>query len=250
MKKLAASVVLFALVAACRTTPSAVPEDFDERTTDGVVHPVQKGQTLWRIARAYDVSLQELAEINDLEDPSKIRVGQKLWVPGARQVLTVPPAPSLAGTTGSTTPAKSHRPAPVEDTPPPRVKLSKDRFIWPVDGVLYSRFGVRNGTRHDGIDISAPKGTSVVAADAGQVLYSGVQRGYGNIVLVKHVDGLITIYAHNEANLVETGQRVKLGQPLARVGQTGRATGPHLHFEVRKKRVPRNPLFFLPKRDD
>ena len=65
--------------------------------------------------------------------------------------------------------------------------------------------------------------------------------------LVKHLDGLITIYAHNEKNLVETGQRVKQGQTLARVGQTGRATGPHLHFEVRKERVPRNPLFFLPE---
>lgn len=245
MNRAVVGALFLALITACRSTPTALPDGMPHRPADakGVVHPVEKGQTLWRIARAYSLTLQELAEVNDIEDPSKISVGQKLWIPNATQVLSVDPAASLVDT--QTPPPTPGSPTPKAE-PVPKVALSKERFIWPVKGTLYSRFGVRNGTQHDGIDISAPKGSTVVAADEGQVLYSGVQRGYGNIVLVKHPDELITIYAHNEVNLVETGQRVKRAQPVAKVGQTGRASGPHLHFEVRKQRVPRNPLFFLP----
>lgn len=248
MKRVVAGALWLAVLAACRSTPAHMPDDLVEGPVKarGVYHPVEKGQTLWRIARAYEVSLQELAEVNDLEDPARIRVGQRLWVPRATAVRQVAPAAALVAAPPTPTPDRKPAPRPPPEEPAPKVKLSKTRFIWPVDGVLYSRFGIRNGTQHDGIDISAPRGTPVVAADDGHVLYAGVQRGYGNIVLVKHVDELITIYAHNEVNLVETGQRVKAGQVLAKVGQTGRATGPHLHFEVRQKRLPRNPLFFLP----
>lgn len=247
MKRAVMAALLVAVGAACRSTPVALPDGMPNRSANakGIVHPVEKGQTLWRIARAYSLSLQELAEVNDIEDPSKISVGQKLWIPNAEKVLSVEPAPSLVQAQPEAR-TSTAAPPPADAEPTPKVALSKERFIWPVKGVLYSRFGVRNGTQHDGIDISAAKGSPVVAADEGQVLYAGVQRGYGNIVLVKHADGLITIYAHNERNLVETGQRVKRGQPIAKVGQTGRASGPHLHFEVRKDRIPRNPLFFLP----
>jgi lipoprotein NlpD len=238
---------LFVLAAAlaatsCRT-PSQVPDDLTDGPVkgDGVVHPVVKGQTLWRIARAYGVTVQELAEVNDLLDPTQIKVGQALWVPGAKQHLDVEPAPSLVGRMG---PEASVASAPGEEGP--ALETPRSRFMWPVQGILFSRFGVRGGAQHDGIDISAPKGTPIVAADSGEVLYAGVQRGYGNIVLVKHEDGLITIYAHNERNDVKVGERVRKGQAIGLVGQTGRASGPHVHFEVRKARVPRNPLFFLP----
>lgn len=245
MNRAVVAALLFSLVAACRSTPSAVRDGMSARSAkaEGVVHAVEKGQTLWRIARAYSLTLQELAEVNDIEDPTQIRVGQKLWIPDAKKVLKIEPA---GGVVEASPPPQSPGRPPPPATSGTTVALTKGRFIWPVKGTLYSRFGVRNGTRHDGIDISAPKGSTVIAADAGQVLYSGVQRGYGNIVLVKHADGLITIYAHNERNLVETGQRVKRAQPVAKVGQTGRASGPHLHFEVRKERIPRNPLFYLP----
>lgn len=238
--------LLVALACACRTAPTALPDAYEagHRDAKGVVHTVERGQTLWRIARAYAVTPQDIAEANDVDDPTKIAVGQKLWIPGVERLVEVTPAPSLVGSTvdASTTP----RPPASKEDPPAKLDVPKGRFIWPVEGIVHSRFGARNGSQHDGIDISAPKGTPVVAADAGQVLYAGVQRGYGNIVLIKHADELVTIYAHNDVNLVETGQRVKRGQILARVGQTGRATGPHLHFEVRQKRLPRNPLFFLP----
>lgn len=245
-----AGLVVGLALTACRSAPPSRPDavsDLSARglTGKGVVHTVAPGQTLWRIAQTYGVPVQQLAEVNDLEDPSKIRVGQGLWIPGAEKALAVAPPEAAAKQTAATTdvparpPAKS---APASD----RVQTRKERFIWPVKGTVFSRFGVRDGAPHDGIDISAPSGSPIVAADAGEVLYAGVQRGYGNIVLIKHGDGLITIYAHNRENKVKAGERVKRGQVIATVGQTGRASGPHLHFEVREQRVPRNPLFFLP----
>jgi murein DD-endopeptidase MepM/ murein hydrolase activator NlpD len=140
---------------------------------------------------------------------------------------------------------------PSEKTTPPKEKASgtpvKTNFIWPVKGFVQSPFGQRGNRPHDGIDIKADKGSTIVAVDAGEVIYSGVQRGYGNIVLVKHSNGLITIYAHNETNDVKQGERVTKGQAIATVGRTGRATNDHLHFEVRQDRVPKNPILFLPE---
>jgi murein DD-endopeptidase MepM/ murein hydrolase activator NlpD len=136
--------------------------------------------------------------------------------------------------------------APEPEQALPTVPPRDAQFRWPVRGVLYSRFGVRQGQRHDGIDIAAPEGTIVGAAAAGTVVYTGRQSGYGAIVILKHDSGLITLYAHNSAVLVKEGERVAAGAPVARVGQSGRTTGPHLHFEVREGARPRNPLFFLP----
>ena len=96
------------------------------------------------------------------------------------------------------------------------------------------------------IDIAAPEGTEVSAAADGTVIYAGEQPAYGAVVILRHEDGLVTLYAHNSAVLVREGARVARGEPIARVGQTGRTTGPHLHFEVRQGTRPRNPLLFLP----
>jgi murein DD-endopeptidase MepM/ murein hydrolase activator NlpD len=105
---------------------------------------------------------------------------------------------------------------------------------------------VRAGQRHDGIDIAAPEGAPVGAAADGVVIFAGDQAGYGALVILKHANDLVTLYAHNSRVLVKDGQRVSRGDPIARVGQTGRTTGPHLHFEVRQGTRPRNPLLFLP----
>jgi murein DD-endopeptidase MepM/ murein hydrolase activator NlpD len=120
-------------------------------------------------------------------------------------------------------------------------------FRWPVEGRITSGFGPRRESFHDGIDIAAPRGTPVCAVADGEVIFSNVLHGYGNIVIVRHRHGYVTVYAHNQRNLVQEGAIVRRGQRLAEVGQSGRATGPHLHFEVRKDNLARNPLRYLPE---
>ncbi|MFI5367173.1 MAG: murein hydrolase activator EnvC family protein, partial [Candidatus Binatia bacterium] len=118
---------------------------------------------------------------------------------------------------------------------------------WPVSGgTVTSGFGQRNHSFHDGIDISAPVGTAVHAADDGEVVYSDVLRGYGNVIIVRHSHGLATVYAHNQSNRVHEGQHVRCGEVIGTVGESGRTTGANLHFEVRKDNVARDPIFFLP----
>ena len=113
-------------------------------------------------------------------------------------------------------------------------------------GSLSSNFGPRNGSYHDGIDIAAPEGTPVYAARDGRVIYSDQIPGYGNIVIVEHAGSLSSVYAHNDKNEVSPGDFVRQGEQIARVGSTGRTTGPNLHFEIRSRNVARNPLFYLP----
>ena len=123
--------------------------------------------------------------------------------------------------------------------------LPSGQLRWPVRGPITSQFGLRDGEHHMGIDIAAPRGTVVLAAASGEVLLSDSRQGYGNVVMVRHDDGLVTVYAHHERNLVQAGQRVTVGQVIARVGSTGHATGPHLHFEVRHDKAAQNPLPYL-----
>ena len=124
--------------------------------------------------------------------------------------------------------------------------MAQSTLEWPLHGKITSRFDRRRRTLHDGIDIAAKKGAKVSAARAGEVVFSQRHGTYGNLILLKHDNGLTTVYAHNAINLVKKGQRVRRGQTIARVGATGRATGPHLHFEVRRGVTPQNPLSFLP----
>ena len=237
----AATVVVLAL-AGCASAPKPPPiplaasaELHVEPDLVGATHVVKKGETIYRIARTYGVEPRDLMEVNDLTDPRLLRPGMEIFVPGALRPLDVPPLP----------PGVVPEPEP-EPIPSPAPASRDGTLHWPLKGVLYSRFGVRQGQRHDGIDISAPEGTPVLAAGGGVVVYTGRQSGYGAIVIVKHDGGLVTLYAHNSAVLVKEGERVEAGTPIARVGQSGRTTGPHLHFEVRDGTRPRNPLFYLP----
>ncbi len=200
----------------------------------GVYHRVQRGETLWSICRRYGADLQEVAEMNGIEDPSSIRPGQRIFIPDVS-------GPAAGAGAETIVPQSGER---------KQVRRYTGRFIWPVKGTITSRFGIRGHRRHDGIDIAAPEGTPIVAAAAGKVLFAGNQgTGYGNLVIIHHEGDMITVYAHCSQILVAEGQRVRQGQEIATVGSTGRSTGPHLHFEIRKRTKPRNPLFFLPKLD-
>ncbi len=194
---------------------------------------VRPGDNLFRIGKAYDVAYEELARVNRIKDVSQIHVGQRIFIPGATRQLPVE----------TITPVE---PSPATPSMPEVPDSSVDGFIWPVNGTINSGFGPRGISSHDGIDISAPEGTPIRAIEKGEVIYSDQLRGYGNIIIVRHTGGFISVYAHNEANLVREGQAVSRGEVIARVGNTGRVTGPHLHFEIRKNNAAQDPLRYLP----
>ena len=199
----------------------------------GIHHTVQKGQTLYRIALAYEIDLEVLRRANHIRDPSKIKEGMQLWIPGASRVQTVPKASSHSHS------AKKKK--------APTVKPRRGILIWPTKGTLTSSFGKRNGRKHEGIDIAAPKGTPIYSAADGEVVFSGWgPTGYGKMVIIKHQHHLTTVYAHNSKILIKKGVRVKQGQKISLMGSTGRSTGPHLHFEVRNDTEPKNPIKYLP----
>jgi murein DD-endopeptidase MepM/ murein hydrolase activator NlpD len=207
---------------------------------------VHAGETLWRIARTYQVPLEALLRENSLQDPTQLEAGTTLFIPGATAELAVAPAGSLpAARTGY---ARRHPPSSI-----PRAggraldpAAQGEPLAWPTAGVLISGFGVRERDNHFGIDLASPEGTPIRAANDGVVLFAGEQRGYGNLILIAHDRDVVTVYAHNERNLVSQGDRVSRGAEIGRVGRTGNATGPHLHFEVRVATQPRDPLGFLP----
>jgi len=221
---------LWLLGAGCPTPlPPWMLQPVPDAEAVGAYHRVREGETLSSICRAYQADCQEVAEVNGILDPDKILVGQLIFIPDAT-------GPREAGQAAG------------ETTEKVAVRKWEGKFIWPVEGVLTSRFGVRRGRRHDGIDIAAPAGTPIRAAADGKVLYAGDQQtGYGNLIILRHAGDMITVYAHNQRNLVGESDRVEQGQTIGLVGSTGRSTGPHLHFEIRKRTKPRNPLFFLPR---
>ncbi len=123
-------------------------------------------------------------------------------------------------------------------------------YMWPAQGTLTSGYGWRWGRMHKGIDVAGPIGTPIVAAATGEVIFAGWNSGgYGNLVKLKHTDGSVTLYAHNNKILVRRGQKVRQGQLIAEMGSTGYSTGPHLHFEIRTNGTTAiNPIAYLPKK--
>lgn len=176
-----------------------------------IYHIVQPGDTLYKISKLYNVQLGELIKLNEIKDPSHIFVGQTLKIP----------------------------------------RYETPQFIWPVKARISSSFGKRgrNGF-HSGIDIPAPKGTPIKAAADGMVVKSGKSLDgyakYGKIIIIEHTNGVRTLYAHNSVNFVKAGECVRAGDIIGEVGSSGNASGPHLHFEIRKNGRPLNPLKYLP----
>lgn len=204
-----------------------------KRRPQGIYHVVKAGENLFRIGQAYDVPYQELARINRIE-PDQIHAGHRIFIPGATRQLPVEIITPVRATL--------ERPKVSDQAEKGRVG-----FIWPVSGELTSRFGPRGETFHDGIDIFAAEGTPVRAIEKGEVLYSDQLRGYGNLVIIRHSGGFVSVYGHNRKNMAQEGRKVAQGETIAEVGSTGRVSGPHLHFEIRKDNVAQNPLYYLPQ---
>ncbi len=174
-------------------------------------HTLREGETLYRVSMLYGTTVDELIRLNDIYDHRDIPKGTRLLVP------------EYTMTRG---------------------------FLWPVPGKISSGFGRRGRRNHNGIDIPAPRGTPIRAAADGLVVASARSvrgySGYGRIVLVAHGNGMRTLYAHTSRNNVNRGECVRAGQVIAEVGATGRATGNHLHFEVRQNGRAVNPMSYLP----
>ncbi len=207
----------------------------------GVTHIVRPEETVYRISRFYGVRVHDVVRVNRIRDVSDVAIGTPLWIPGARRAPPSAPLPFVPG------PASARASAP---RPPARALARREAnltFDWPLRGRVSSGFGRRNGHRHDGIDIPARSGTPVRAAEAGRVIHSGRGLGaYGRAVIVKHAGRYSTVYAHNRVNYVRRGEFVEKGQAIAEVGTSGNASGPHVHFEIRRDRRAQNPISLLP----
>ncbi|HWX74348.1 MAG TPA: M23 family metallopeptidase, partial [Solirubrobacteraceae bacterium] len=180
------------------------------------------------------VSVDAIVMANHISDFSAVEVGTRLMIPGGEH----------AGPANSS--FARLIPFPSADLRDQARKEANLEFDWPIYGRFSSGFGWRGLGSHEGIDLCAKPGTPVLAAEAGRVIESGWRGDYGRIVVVKHAGRYSTVYAHNQRNRVKKGAFVEKGDVLAEVGATGNASGPHLHFEIRRERHPEDPLRFLP----
>lgn len=225
---------------------------------DAVVHTVRPGETLYRISAHYDVPITAILSANGLRDPGALDVGQRLRIPGARRA---PPDGPLLPPAGVRAPESSPLERPrsqfrgLGELRPGVVarwrarssaRLAGLEFAWPLAGAVSSGFGRRGGRLHEGIDVLGEPGALIRAAEAGRVVHSGPLGSYGNLVVVRHAGRFATAYAHARSTLVPRGRRVRRGEPLAEVGSSGNASGPHLHFEIRRSERALDPLLFLP----
>lgn len=232
----------------------------------GRYHEVQRGETGIAIARSYGVDWSEVVTLNGLEEPFILRAGQRILLPSAVAVASMTRAQRAAAfdldiddivTGGEPALAQNEQTAPPTRTaqrvlPADAAVRSPANFAgqfgWPLTGRILSPFGRgAEGERNNGLNISAVRGTPVLASADGVVLYAGDEiQVHGGLVLLSHGDGWITAYANMEDLQVTRGQRVERGQIIARAGDTGQAAQPQLHFEIRHNRLPVDPAQHLP----
>lgn len=183
-------------------------------------------------------------------------VNKAATLPNGEPTVSIPDFPDATAKTNAAANAASNAASNAANsaasqvaavTPAPAAATGSGQFGWPVQGKVVSKFGATaDGLRNDGINIAAPAGAPVVAAADGVVAYAGNElRGFGNMILIRHADGWVTAYAHNESLAVKKGDTVKRGQTIARVGQTGNVTSPQLHFEIRKGTSAQDPTKYL-----
>ncbi len=226
--------------------PRRKPGTINGHESPGMTAPrlltVVHGDTLSAIAYRHDLPVDAIIELNRLTPPYRLLAGQRILLPDARLHTArldahTPPAHALP----------VRRPGPTVIPPPRSGSRTDEAFLWPVKGPLISRFGSKPGGMHnDGINIAAPIGSEIRAAQRGVVAYAGNElRGYGNLVLIRHDSGWMTAYAHNDSLLVEKGDVVRRGQVISRSGKSGRVSRPQAHFEIRQNGEPRDPLRLL-----
>ncbi len=227
----------------------------------GVYHTVQPGQTLYRIAKVYEIDEARLASINHIKDPKQLKASQKLYIPGVRQLRKVP---ATAVRSVSTTPRPTSSPSITKKqstaSRPKRVvkksavraqtkaaKPAKGIFVWPLKGKILNKFGKQGQNVYKGIEISAPKGSTVVAAASGKVIYSGnAISGYGNLVILEHSNSYFSVYGFNHKTLVKMEDHVGQGEKIALSGLPPSGESARLHFEIRKGKSAVNPILYLP----
>ncbi|MFN2226495.1 MAG: LCP family protein [Anaerolineae bacterium] len=199
---------------------------------DGVLYTVQAGDSLEALAERYETTVSQVVSFapNQLRDPGELAAGSQIMLPGGRKEIDYGRPYSLTLTVEL----------------PAGAPVGTGRFSWPAQGILNQGFW----EGHKAIDIANVTGTPVRAADAGYVVLAGRDTGgYGNQLVIDHGNGYLTRYAHLNSLLVQAGDSVQKAQQIGTLGATGRATGPHLHFEIWKDGVPENPLGYLPGAD-
>lgn len=215
---------------------------------------VTAGDTLYSLSRKYSVPVNDLAVMNNLSAPFTLSVGQKLKVPNLNNA---PVRTKVAATNDSNTAptvAASGKPKEKISSDPtqklPTISArSSSKFSWPVQGKVLSAYGAKgDGLFNDGINIAAARGTSVGAAENGVVAYAGNEvKGMGNLIIIQHSGGWMTVYAHLDSMSVRRGNKVSVGQKIGTVGETGKVDQPQLHFEIRKGTKAYNPASYLKK---
>ena len=215
------------------------------------------GDTLYSVSRKYSVPVNDLAVLNNLKAPFVLSVGQKLKVPDLAKanvkktvVQNASEKKVAVQTEKASVPVKQEQKKISSD---PTKKLptisarSSSKFSWPIKGKILSGYGAKSGGLfNDGINIGAAKGTTVKAAENGVVAYAGNEvKGMGNLIIVQHAAGWMTVYAHMDSLAVRRGTRVNVGQKIGTVGETGKVDTPQLHFEIRKGTKAYNPTAHL-----
>ena len=239
------------------------------------LHKVKAGETVFSLSQKYGVDLKSIIRDNDLVEPYILGVGDNIRIPksaryiprphitvedetgkivalrkpSSRPTIKAPPAQlkSAIATPKPKTPWKKPSPMVIKHQAPKLTGGAKPRFLMPVKGRIVGKYGPQGGGKHnDGINILAARGSKVLAAENGVIVYAGNElRGFGNLILIKHANGWTSAYAHMDKMSIRKGQTVKRGDTIGTVGMTGHINKPQLHFELRRKSKTINPQAYV-----
>lgn len=223
------------LLSACTQTPAQISLRGKEQFARGNTTQQSNRSYVAPVSSAYSVSNNRVAAYHTTVDNSPTVSSARIDSIGVSDL----PPPSSTNTPPSLT-----KESPIK----PALRESSSGFIWPVQGKVISKFGPKGGGRsNDGINIAAPAGEPVYAASGGEVVYVGDElKGYGKMVIIRHSAGKHSSYAHMQKYSVDRYDRVKQGDIIGYVGQTGNVSEPQLHFAIRENKQPVNPVEFLP----